>query len=165
MSKLKKQGRLVVVKDGERDVVDFELSDRLVRNTTDMGRAGNGVNAKPGSTPSAPVEPFTGGGGKVDATYRAAQAHERAFAAKKMELEYRKLAGDLVERSRVESAAFTYGRVIRDSVLGVPTRLAPELAHLTDAWEIEKKIAAALRQVLDDVAKMTKADLERAMEA
>jgi len=169
VSKLKAQGRLVIVKnEAGKDEVDFVLSDRLVRNTADLSRAGNGANAKPAAAPSAPsvppVETMTGAS-RNDATFRQAHTHEKVFAAKKIELEYKKLAGELVERKRVQDAAYTIGRMMRDSILAVPTRLAPELAELRDAWEIERRIAAALRQVLDDVSKIADADLERAMEA
>lgn len=164
VSKLKRHGRLVMVQNekGKR-VVDFDLSDRLIRNTADMSRAGNGANAKPTAAPSAPVEPI--GIERNDDTFRQAHTHEKVYTAKKAELEYKKLAGDLVERKRVQDAAFSIGRMMRDSVLSVPTRIAPELADLTDAWEIERRIAAALRQVLDDVSKLAEADLDRAMTA
>lgn len=168
VSKLKKQGRLVLVKDDAgKVVVDFDLSDRLVRNTADLSRAGNGANAKPHAAPSAPSQPDTPISGQLrnDAAFRQAHTHEKVYAAKKAELEYKKLAGELVERKRVEDAAYTIGRMMRDSVLSVPTRLAPELADISDAWEIEQRIAAALRRVLDDVSKLAEADLERAMAA
>lgn len=169
VNKLKKQGRLVMVPDERgKMVVDFGLSDRLVRNTADLSRAGNGANAKPSAAPgantSAPVEPIMGQG-RNDATFRQAHTHEKVYAAKTAELEYKKLAGELVERKRVEDAAYTLGRMMRDSILGVPTRIAPELADLSDAWEIEQRVATALRQVLDDVSKLAAADLERAMSA
>lgn len=168
VSKLKRHGRLVMVlNDKGKKVVDFDLSDRLVRNTADMSRAGNGANAKssvaPDAAPSAPVEPV--GVERNDATFRQAHIKEKVFTAEKAELEYKKLAGELVERKRVQDAAFSIGRMMRDSVLSVTIRLAPELADISDAWEIEQRIAEALRRVLDDVSKLAEADLERAMSA
>lgn len=47
VSKLKRHGRLVLVKnEAGKAEVDFDLSDRLVRNTADPSRAGSGANAR-----------------------------------------------------------------------------------------------------------------------
>jgi len=40
VSKLKSQGRLVLIEVDGKQMVDFELSDRLVRNTTGPGQGG-----------------------------------------------------------------------------------------------------------------------------
>jgi hypothetical protein len=76
----------------------------------------------------------------------------------------RQMEGELVERRRVEEASMRIGRMLRDAILGVPTKLAPEVSHLSDPWEIEQRLSVALRQVLDDVVKMTADDLSRAMD-
>ena len=70
---------------------------------------------------------------------------------------------EYVERRRVESAAFAAGRMLRDAALGLPTQIAPELANLTDPFEIEMKLRNALRRVFEDAARMTADDLDKAM--
>jgi hypothetical protein len=138
VSKLKKQGRLVVVKDDAgRDVVDFEMSDRLVRNTTDMGRARNGANASPGREPSAPLEPVASASGRVDAIYRQAQAQERAYMAKMAELEFRKRVGELVPAAEVASEHARLLASIREAFSQLPARVGPLLVARPDAESMD----------------------------
>lgn len=155
VSKLKKQGRLVVVKDDAgRDLVDFEMSDRLVRNTTDLGRARNGGNASGGHAPSAPVEPVAGSG-RVDAIFRQAQATERAYHAKLAELEYRKAIGDLVPAADVEVELARVFATFREAMQQIPGRLAavvaaePNQARVHDLLDVE--IRAALLHLKERV--------------
>lgn len=164
VSKLKRQGRLVLKKNkAGRDEVDFDKSDRLRLATADLARAGNGANAKTTSREPATEPAYDEERGH--AAFRKAQILEKVFTAKTVEMEFNQLAGDLVERKRVQDAAYTVGRMVRDSVLAVPARLAPELAGISDSWEIEKRLTAAIRQALDDVGKISETDMERAMES
>ncbi|EGH97623.1 hypothetical protein PLA106_16104 [Pseudomonas amygdali pv. lachrymans str. M302278] len=41
--------------------------------------------------------------------------------------------------------------------------MAPELAAMTDPWQIEKHLTGAFRRVFEDAIRMTTADLEHAM--
>lgn len=76
VTKLKKQGRIVLVKQDGRELVNFDATDRLVANTADLARARNGANAKPDREPTAPApeEPpagaaaLTGGEGAQQAS-------------------------------------------------------------------------------------------------
>jgi len=69
----------------------------------------------------------------------------------------------LVERKAVEDAAYNAGRLLRDLLLGMAPQLAPELASLSDPWQIEKRLASALRQTLEDAERLSVADLEQAI--
>jgi hypothetical protein len=51
------------------------------------------------------------------------------------------------------------GRMTRDSVLGVPSRIAPVLANEGDAHKIEQLLIEYLRRALDDTAKLSVSDL------
>jgi hypothetical protein len=153
VSKLKKQGRLVVVKDDAgRDVVDFEMSDRLVRNTTDLGRARNGGNANGGHAPSAPVEPLAAAG-RVDAIFRQAQAQERAYNAKIAEIEYRERAGELVRLSDVRAEHARLLASIREAFLQLPSRVVPLLAQDTTPAALDitlrREINSTLQMLVD----------------
>jgi phage terminase Nu1 subunit (DNA packaging protein) len=153
VSKLKKQGRLVVVKDDAgRELVDFEMSDRLVRNTTDMGRARNGSNASGGHAPIAPVEPVAAAG-RVDAIFRQAQAQERAYNAKIAEIEYRERAGELVRLSDVRAEHSRLLASIREAFLQLPARIVPLLAQDVTPEAIDltlrREINSALQMLAD----------------
>ena len=148
VSKLKKQGRLVVVKDDAgRDVVDFAMSDRLVRNTTDMGRARNGANASPGRAPSVPLEPVSSGG-RVDAIYRQAQAQERAYAAKMAEIDYKKAIGELVVAADVHAELARVFATVKEALLQIPARLSAVLAAESDQERVHETLQSEIHAAL-----------------
>lgn len=150
VSKLKAQGRLVIQQENGREVVNFEMSDRLVRNTTDMGRAANGRNATGRDASSKPVEPVADG---VDITYKKAKAHERAYAAKIEELKYNELAGKLIRVDSVRAALAMKVAATRDVLLQIPARIGPVLAAETEMDKVveilENELRTALAQVTD----------------
>lgn len=153
VSKLRKQGRLVVVKDAAgRDVVEFEMSDRLVRNTTDMGRARNGANASPGRAPSTPVEPVSGGSGRADVIYRQAQAQERAYQAKMAELEYRRRVGELVPAAEVRAEHARLLASIREAFSQLPARVVPLLVARPSADEMDLLLRREINSTLSHLA-------------
>jgi hypothetical protein len=151
VSKLKKAGRLVIVKDEKgRDCVNIEATDRLIANTTDLGRANNGANARParveGADAAAPAAaPPDATRGRVDTIFRQAQAQERAFGAKKAELDYNRAIGRVVDRAATERGIFDAFRIQRDAVFAVCPSAAAKCVGNSDAREIERIFAAALR--------------------
>lgn len=161
VTKLKKQGRIVLVKQDGRELVNFDATDRLVANTADLARARNGANAKPDREPSAPApeEPpagaaaLTGGGGGsaagVDAVFRKAQAQERVFSAKRAELEFKRLSGELLEKAGVERTVFNMFRLLRDHAFQAPQRAAVRVMTMSDPREIENVISEELRKAFD----------------
>jgi hypothetical protein len=164
VTKLKQAGRVVMVKVDGKDRVNFEMTDRLVANTTDMSRARNGANAKPASSVVAPPsssEPTPsgaasvvgggvgGGNGGADLVFRKAQAQERVFAAKTAELTYRQKAGELVEKKTVERTVFDSFRSLRDQAFQAPQNAAARTIGMGDAREIERVIAEELRKAFD----------------
>ncbi|RIX79132.1 hypothetical protein [Acidovorax cavernicola] len=163
VTKLKQAGRVVMVKVDGRDRVNFEMTDRLVVNTTDMSRARNGANAKPAppAVPPSSDEPtpsgaasmvgggVSGGNGGADMVFRKAQAQERVFAAKTAELTYRQKAGELVEKKTVERTVFDAFRSLRDQAFQAPQNAAARTIGMGDAREIERVIAEELRKAFD----------------
>lgn len=147
VTKLGKQGRLVERDDSGKRVVDFDLTDRLVRNTTDMGRARNGTNAG-AHAPSAPIADVASGPGRVDVIFRQAQAQERVFGAKLAELEYRKQVGELVRADDVRASLSRRAAAFREGMLQIPSRMAAVLAAETDEARIHAALDAEIRNVL-----------------
>lgn len=152
VTKLGHQGRLVERDEGGKRVIDFDLTDRLIRNTTDLGRARNGVNAKPGSTPSLPVAPIADSG-RVDAIFRQAQAQERAYNAKIAEIKYRERAGELVRMADVTAEYTRLLVALRETFMQMPSRVVPLLVADPTAAAMEivlrTEITTALRVVAD----------------
>ena len=159
VTKLKRQGRIVTVERDGKTVVNFDASDRMVRNTTDLGRAANGKNAGGGTkfaeiAASAPVaDDF--GGGRFDVLYRKAQTQEKVFNAKLAQLEFEKASGKLIERDRASAGAFSTFRQLRDALGVLPRKVAPAAAVATDVREVEALIARAIRETLDLFANRT----------
>ena len=87
---------------------------------------------------------------------RARREHHEANIAAMREAQ---LAGSLVDAKRVDQAAMLLGRLTRDALLGLPVRLAPELAQ-QDIPTVERLLTQALRATLADVAKIQAAELE-----
>jgi len=113
-----------------------------------------------GDTPA--VQPLVQQPGK-GLDFQKARAHREFYLAQLAEAEFNKVQGNLVERKAVEDAAFAAGRTLRDLMFGLAPQLAAELAGMSDSWEIEKRLTGAFRQVFEDAAKMSGADLNLAM--
>ncbi|MNJ63197.1 hypothetical protein D3C77_590780 [compost metagenome] len=95
--------------------------------------------------------------------FQKARAHREYFLAQLAEAEFHKVQGNLVEREAVAQAAYTAGRMVRDLMFGLSPQLAPELAAMSDPWQIEKHLTGAFRRVFEDAGRMATADLEQAM--
>lgn len=152
VSKLKAAGRLVLREHEGKEVVDFELSDRLVRNTADLSKVRNGENAQRDRAPSAPLAPLAETG-RADVIFRQAQAQERAYNAKLAELNYRERVGELVRLDDVKAEQSRLLASIREVFLQLPSRVTPLLAAASGPAEIEaalrKEIAAALQMIVE----------------
>lgn len=168
VSKLGKQGRLVLTDDGK---VDVARTEQLLLESADPSKAGvaerhQRERVQKGVTehvaPDAkPTDPLSAPAGGYD--FQKARAQREFFLAQLAENEARKSSGELVERQAVENAAFATGRQLRDLLLGLPKQISPELAAITDPWELERQLTSHLRRVLDDAARLSQADLEQAL--
>lgn len=170
VSKLGKQGRLVMAADGKS--VDAEATDQLLAASADPSKAGvaerhhqerveKGVYAH--ITAEAPPSPATAApptGPGTTPDYQKARARREHALALLAEDEHRKSRAELVERALVDSAAFTAARALRDLLMGIPPKLAGELVTLTDVWEIERRLTQALRQALEDADRCLQLDLD-----
>lgn len=164
VSKLGKQGRLVLTPAGQ---VDVEATMALLGETSDPSKAGvaerhqreraeKGVHAlvTPLAPPSTP--PVSGGSD----SYQKARAHRETYLALLAEDEFLKGRGELVERKAVDLAAFNTARTLRDLILGLPPKIAGELIAITDTWEMERRLTELLRGVLEDAASLVQLDAE-----
>lgn len=94
-------------------------------------------------------------------SYMEAKRLGEIARARTDQIKLRQLEGELVSRDGVRIAASRMSRMLRDSVLGVPSRISQLLAHETDSHKIEQALTVALRASLDDVAKINAEDLMR----
>lgn len=153
VNKLKGQGRLILKDVDGKKRVDFAMSDRLIQNTADMSRAGNGSSSKQGGQADEAGMPPPGpaafsADSQRDMTYRKAQAHERVFSAKIEEVKYKQLVGHLLDREHVDRAMFEIGRDLRDALTACSRRIASEVASVSTAEACEAVIDREHRIVL-----------------
>ena len=92
--------------------------------------------------------------------YFQAKTRREIAEADRAEMETKTMAGDLVERALVDRGSHESGRLLRDMVLSVPSKVASELTAMTSPQEIETFLRKALRRVLDELARLTQTDFE-----
>ena len=169
VTKLKNQGRLVYCKDDPK-LIDVDATLEELTRTGDPGKAAlrqhhSAVRVEKHVTafvkPHAPSDEEPGAGAAADPKYWDNKTRREGTLADLAALELARKSGELVEFKRVEEVAFAAGRLLRDTVLGLPTRLAPELAAMTDAFQIEIRMRDELRQIFAGLAKMETDDLSR----
>jgi hypothetical protein len=172
---LKNNQRLVLTADGKQ--VDVTASEALIRDTADPSKTAVAdrhhqdrlqrdvysqlsSQAEPTSMAAPPLA-ITPAGHLPD--FQKARALREHNLAQLAEIELHKAKGSLVAMVAVQTGAYNAGRMLRDQLLGMPPQLAPELASMTDPWEIEKHLTAAIRRSLEDAERMSSADLEHAL--
>ena len=172
---LKNNNRLVLSADGKQ--VDVTASEALIRDTADPSKAAvadrhhqdrlqrdvySQLSSQVEPTSMAAPPPVIALTGQLP-DFQKARALREHNLAQLAEIELHKAKGSLVAMSAVQTGAYNAGRMLRDQLLGMPPQLAPELASMTDPWEIEKHLTAAIRRSLEDAERMSSADLEHAL--
>lgn len=165
VTKLKTAGRITPEADGtwctetvrQQIARTADLGQGVAAETRAQARAGVADALAPPDLP--PVDaPLSADEGDFDQYYSAdhrenfkiAQSLEKREDAAKARISRMQTAGLLVEKADVERAAYTEARVLRDRLMGLPTKIAPLLAPVADPFELERMLREALRQVLAD---------------
>lgn len=91
-----------------------------------------------------------GANGVRPAANAATRLKEAQAERARLELDERK--GLLIERAEVVQVVTDAVREMRDGMLGLPGRLAGQLASMTDAVEITRLIDASMRELLEQMA-------------
>lgn len=167
VSRLKSEGRIAPEADGTWCV---ELVRQQIAKTADVGQSMAAESrAQARTSPAAQGSPeirdsATGDLPSVDgdidfesfygpdhaANFKIARSFREREQAAQARIDRMKAEDLLVEKADVERSAYTEARVIRDALMGLPTKIAPLLAPVTDAFELERMLRDALRQVLAD---------------
>jgi hypothetical protein len=150
---LQKRGKLPRSDDG---LVDVDLARHAIASRVrPSGKTAGALTAPP---------PQTGGGMSVDSeqvSYMEAKRQRESAEAKIAHLKLRQMEGELVSIEKVRAASMRMARMLRDAVLGVPSRIAQTIANETDAHQIEQTLMASLRRALDDIANLNVEDIKR----
>lgn len=96
--------------------------------------------------------------------FQKSRAHREHYLARMAEMEFRKAQGELVEVSFVQKAAYETARALNQSLMSLSPQLAPQLAALSDPWEVERQLTAALRERLNEAAQVYSDDFGFALD-
>lgn len=88
---------------------------------------------------------------KVGDAMRGSRAVRESYNAKLAKLEFEEKSGKLVGVSEVQREAFKLARAVRDSVMNLPDRLAPELAAETNIFKVHARLSEELRKCLESL--------------
>lgn len=165
ISKLILNNRLVL---DEAGLIDVDASEQFLAMTRDPSKVGVSVRHAHDKQRTAFVAPVLSSqpdqvSQPVIPDYQRSRARREHAQAEQIESQVRKENGSLVEAEVVDKAAFEAGRMLRDLLLGMPPQIASELVAMTDPWEIEKHLTAAIRRTLEDAERMSASDLSRAL--
>lgn len=86
------------------------------------------------------------------AAYVKARAVREAMNAKIAKLDLEEKAGRLIDAEQVKNEAFKAARAVRDSLLNIPDRLAPELAAETNQFKVHARLLEEMRRALEGLA-------------
>ncbi|WP_066018060.1 hypothetical protein [Endozoicomonas atrinae] len=81
-----------------------------------------------------------------------ARTMREAFKAKMAKMEYEEKAGKLTDASKVKAEAFRAGRIVRDSLLGIPDRLSDVLAAEEDPVKVRQLLMEELESILHELS-------------
>ena len=130
ISRLAKAG-VLVMRGGKVDVAasDAVLDDRPEK----VSEAATGATVE---------------GSPQTTTYAQARLADMVFRAKLRRLEFETRSGKLIPADEVKVQWFKLGRQIRDKLLGMPAKLAPQLAALSDMREVRELLDAEIEAIL-----------------
>ena len=154
-------GRISTVPDDKgRARIDPQVADIQWGRNTDPDQS---ARANPGKdiSPSGGSASGSQGAEREGSRYWDAKTEREEVELAKAKLQLAKDEGSLVSREAVERAAFEAGRLLRDMILSVPNRLAPEVAGMTEPPAIEVRLREELRKVLDELARLTRTGMEQ----
>lgn len=120
--------------------------------------SGSGAGPGSGFVPPAAAADDAGDVGRTAAggpSYAQSRAVREAYAARLQKLEYEERIGKLVSTEQLQVEAFKVHRRVRDAILNIPDRCAPQLASMSDIAEVHAyllgEITEALRQLSADI--------------
>lgn len=143
-----KRGRITLV-DGK---IDSAQADIEWDKNTDHGRRENAFgNANRQRAEESAIIRQAESGEPTALDYMSWKARRERAEALRAELAHEQDAGNLYEKAASDRAAKTMARLLRDHLLAVPSRLAPELVAMTEVTAIERRLTAEMRVALNTV--------------
>jgi len=160
-------GRIEADAEGAIDPV---AADAQWASSTNLSKPRNSVIGAPKQRrlPGAPSEPVAtpdvgagetlngssaGDTARLVSSYAGSRAAREAYLARLAKLDFERKSGKLIDADEVRAQLFALGRRARDSLRGVPDRLAPILVGQTDAAVIHRMLTEEIERGLAELSK------------
>jgi len=166
ITELKAAGRLVLTEDGK---VDVDASLALIKSTADPAKDGvrarhaasrEGIGAVPppaaherDEAPDSAPQAYQPAGDRIGSTYQASRAVRERYLAMEAKRAYEVAIGKLLDAGEVQTVVASATTSLRTALENLPTRLAPELAAITDEAKTRGLLAEAIANVLADLSR------------
>ncbi len=158
-------GRIVAVEG----TIDPTVADQQWAASTDLAKPKNSVLGVPKKRriPGAPSDPLgapgheaadgangatLGDAARLVSSYAGSRAAREAYMARLAKLEFERKSGKLVDADEVRAQQFALGRRVRDSLRGIPDRLAPILVGQTDATVVHRMLSEEIERGLAELS-------------
>ena len=155
------------IKADAEGAIDPTAADTQWDTSTNLSKPLNSVTGVPKKrrTPGAPSDAIGAAGagipeanGLSDAarlisSYAGSRAARESFLARLAKLDYEERSGKLVDADEVRAQQFALGRRIRNSMRGIPDRLAPILVGQTDAAVVHRMLSEEIERGLAELSK------------
>ncbi|NCC41127.1 MAG: hypothetical protein EOM21_17155 [Gammaproteobacteria bacterium] len=86
-------------------------------------------------------------------TLAKAKAKNELFKANLAELEFKQRTGQLLPAEEVSRVWAEKGQIIKERLLSLPSRLAPDILRMSELREVERCLRDALHGVLDELSR------------
>lgn len=155
-------GKVLGIDPGKADRLWSEQTTGSANATTEQlsqaaakshAARGNNLSAKgraalnaPSAGGAADDPPLSGGGAT---SYAQARAIKEAYEARLKKLEYDEKSGKLIPADKVKADCFKAAVVVKEALLNMPARISPELASVSDPFEVERILRQEIHAVLD----------------
>lgn len=144
INRLAKRGILIM----RGKLVDVAASDAVLDDRPVDVEPSSPVNTGQQRSPGEAV-------GAAPSSFAQARTAEMIYKAKLRKLEFETKSGKLVGTDEVKAQWFRLARQVRDKLLAVPAKLAPQLAALTDVRQVRElldgEIEGILKGLQDDI--------------
>jgi hypothetical protein len=151
-----KSGRIkeaVVVKDG-KELLDFDKANDLWTRNTQQQPPSTQTPATPSELPSdRALRAFIEGLPEDEIPdLNWSRARREHYSAEREKIGTLKDRGEVIVQSKTKAEAFACARAVRDALLSLADRLAPQLAATTDARECHRLLTEEHRIALRGLA-------------
>ena len=146
--------------DGKVDPAQADAALTSIREPARPVRRTEPPQTGPGNrSPTAPRKPESSSpeplslpqGGDLPTLLLKTRIKSEVERARLLEIKARVEAGKYVDADEIKVAAFNRARVVRDSLLNIPDRLAGILAAEGDAQKVHAMLATEIRQALEEL--------------